>query len=65
MKIVRFGLFVLFVTIRLITFSQQKIDSVHQTDGLSNGITAKEIRKANDSIAKNLSACRINQLFIS
>ena len=44
------------MTIRLIAFSQQKIDSVHHTDGVSNNLTAKEIRKEKDSIAKNLSA---------
>ena len=54
MKKIKYSLFVLFVILHAIAFSQPKTDSNHPEDSLSNKPNTKELRKEKDSIAKSL-----------
>ena len=54
MKKIRYILFVVFFTFRLLAVCQLKMDSVQRIDSLPNKQTSKELRKEKDSIAKNL-----------
>ena len=54
MKKIRFILFVMFFTCRLLAVGQLKTDSVQLIDSPSNTLTPKELRKEKDSIVKNL-----------
>ena len=54
MKKIRYILFVMFFSFRLLAVGQMKMDSVQRMDSLSNKQTSKELRKEKDSIAKSL-----------
>jgi hypothetical protein len=54
MKKIRYILFIMFFTFRLISFGQMRMDSVQRVDSPSNTLTPKELRKEKDSIAKSL-----------
>jgi hypothetical protein len=54
MKKIRYCILVFLVTFHIISYSQQKTDSILSFDSLSKNLTAKELRKERDSHAKNL-----------
>lgn len=54
MKKIRYILFIMFFTFRLMAVGQLKMDSVQRIDSLHDKQTFKELRKEKDSLAKTL-----------